>query len=191
MPSASFRNASSLVRSPSSLPSSDASTSDETSFVPRTKPLRDIPERKITLYAHLRDSPPHIAECPHASEAYRGEIREHLYELDENHPGTRHSSCSATRSRLAWQARPPATMPTLPGEAATGVAHRRAATFVGSADSSTNWVGNYRATDGDCCTSPHRQTMRSHRYAVTAVTVGRRQPGVIHRVYDTAVNKPY
>jgi len=59
--------------------------------VPRAKPLRDVPEKEVALYAHLRDLPAHTAECPHASEAYRGEIRDHLLELEENHPGTRHS----------------------------------------------------------------------------------------------------
>ncbi|MBP1986442.1 tRNA 2-thiolation protein NcsA [Halolamina salifodinae] len=61
------------------------------SFVPRAKPLRDIPEKEVALYAHLNDLPAHITECPHASEAYRGEIQELLLKLEENHPGTRHS----------------------------------------------------------------------------------------------------
>jgi len=60
-------------------------------FVPRAKPLRDVPEKEVALYAHLQDLPTHMAECPHASEAYRGEIQELLYDLEENHPGTRHS----------------------------------------------------------------------------------------------------
>lgn len=60
-------------------------------FVPRAKPLRDVPEKEVALYAHLRDLPAHITECPHASEAYRGEIRDLLLELEERHPGTRHS----------------------------------------------------------------------------------------------------
>ncbi len=60
-------------------------------FIPRAKPLRDIPEREVALYAHLRELPAHITECPHSSEAYRGEIQQLLYELEENHPGTRHS----------------------------------------------------------------------------------------------------
>ena len=60
-------------------------------FVPRAKPLRDVPEKEIALYAHVRDLPAHIAECPHASEAYRGEIQELMLKLEDNHPGTRHS----------------------------------------------------------------------------------------------------
>ncbi len=72
-----------------SVPAS-GSVSDQT-FVPRAKPLRDVPEREVGLYAHLRDLPAHVVECPHASEAYRGEVRDLLLELEENHPGTRHS----------------------------------------------------------------------------------------------------
>ena len=64
------------------------------SFVPRAKPLRDIPEKEVALYAHVNDLPAHITECPHASEAYRGEIQELLLKLEENHPGTRHSIMS-------------------------------------------------------------------------------------------------
>lgn len=60
-------------------------------FVPRAKPLRDIPEKEVALYARVRDLPAHITECPHASEAYRGEIQDLLYDLEERHPGTRHS----------------------------------------------------------------------------------------------------
>jgi uncharacterized protein (TIGR00269 family) len=63
-------------------------------FVPRAKPLRDVPEKEVALYAHLTDLPVHMAECPHASEAYRGEIRDLLLKLEENHPGTRHSILS-------------------------------------------------------------------------------------------------
>jgi len=59
--------------------------------VPRAKPLRDVPEKEIALYARFRDLPAHITECPHAAEAYRGEIQELMLGLEENHPGTRHS----------------------------------------------------------------------------------------------------
>ena len=59
--------------------------------VPRAKPLRDVPEKEVALYAHLRDLPAHITECPHAEEAYRGEVQELLLGMEERHPGTRHS----------------------------------------------------------------------------------------------------
>ena len=68
----------------------DART-DSTEFIPRAKPLRDVPEKEVALYAHLADLPVHMAECPHSSEAYRGEIQRLLLDMEERHPGTRHS----------------------------------------------------------------------------------------------------
>lgn len=65
--------------------------SEQDEFVPRAKPLRDVPEKEVALYAHLEDLPAHITECPHSSEAYRGEIQKLMLSLEENHPGTRHS----------------------------------------------------------------------------------------------------
>jgi uncharacterized protein (TIGR00269 family) len=70
---------------------SDGARAEQDDFVPRAKPLRDVPEKEVALYAHVEDLPAHITECPHAEEAYRGEIQELLYQLEENHPGTRHS----------------------------------------------------------------------------------------------------
>ena len=61
------------------------------SFVPRAKPLRDVPESEVALYARTADIPAHIAECPYASESFRGTVRDLLLELEEDHPGTRHS----------------------------------------------------------------------------------------------------
>ena len=63
-------------------------------FVPRAKPLRDVPEKEVGLYAQLSELPVHMATCPHASEAFRGEIRDLLLSLEEDHPGTRHSILS-------------------------------------------------------------------------------------------------
>ncbi|MFW5900658.1 MAG: tRNA 2-thiolation protein NcsA [Halodesulfurarchaeum sp.] len=60
-------------------------------FVPRAKPLRDVPESEVALYARVADIPAHIAECPYASESFRGTVRDVLLELEEDHPGTRHS----------------------------------------------------------------------------------------------------
>ena len=73
---------------------SDGTRSDPSGFIPRAKPLRDVPEKEVALYAHLKDLPAHITECPHADEAYRGEIQRLLFGLEERHPGTRHSIMS-------------------------------------------------------------------------------------------------
>jgi uncharacterized protein (TIGR00269 family) len=78
--------------------------SEQTDFVPRAKPLRDVPEKEVALYAHFRDLPAHITECPHASEAYRGEIQQLLLKLEENHPGTRHSILSGYEELAALAA---------------------------------------------------------------------------------------
>jgi uncharacterized protein (TIGR00269 family) len=77
---------------------------DDDPFVPRAKPLRDVPEKEVALYAHLRDLPTHMAECPHASEAYRGEIQRHIHELEDEHPGTRHSIMSGYEELAALAA---------------------------------------------------------------------------------------
>ncbi|MFB6253615.1 MAG: TIGR00269 family protein, partial [Halobacteriaceae archaeon] len=60
-------------------------------MIPRAKPLRDIPEKEVALYAQLKDLPVHMEECPHASESFRGKIQDILLELETEHPGTRHS----------------------------------------------------------------------------------------------------
>jgi uncharacterized protein (TIGR00269 family) len=73
-------------------------------FVPRAKPLRDVPEKEVALYAHLADLPAHVTECPHASEAFRGEVRDLLLSLEEAHPGTRHSILSGYEELAAMAA---------------------------------------------------------------------------------------
>jgi uncharacterized protein (TIGR00269 family) len=70
---------------------SERTRNDTETFVPRAKPLRDVPEKEVALYARLNELPAHITECPHSEEAFRGEIQQLLYDLEEKHPGTRHS----------------------------------------------------------------------------------------------------
>jgi len=70
---------------------SERTRGETEAFVPRAKPLRDVPEKEVALYARFKELPAHITECPHAAEAYRGEIQQLLYDLEERHPGTRHS----------------------------------------------------------------------------------------------------
>jgi uncharacterized protein (TIGR00269 family) len=68
--------------------------SEPDAMLPRAKPLRDVPEKEVALYAQLRDLPAHVAECPHASESFRAEIQALLLDLEDDHPGTRHSIVS-------------------------------------------------------------------------------------------------
>jgi uncharacterized protein (TIGR00269 family) len=76
-------------------------------FVPRAKPLRDVPEKEVGLYCRLRDLPAHMTECPHAEEAFRGRIQALLHDLEDDHPGTRHSIMAGYEelARLAADAR--------------------------------------------------------------------------------------
>jgi len=59
-------------------------------LVPRIKPLREVPEKEIVLYAVLNNIEVDLSECPYAVEAFRAEIRDWLNEMEEKHPGTKY-----------------------------------------------------------------------------------------------------
>ena len=79
--------------------------STDSPFVPRATPIRDVPEKEVALYAQLKELPAHITECPHASEAYRGEIQQLLFDMEERHPGVRHSIMAGYENIAAMAAR--------------------------------------------------------------------------------------
>lgn len=60
-------------------------------FVPRIKPLREIPEKEIVLYAYLMNIDFDFEECPYAPEAFRGDVRNFLNEMEEKRPGTKYT----------------------------------------------------------------------------------------------------
>jgi uncharacterized protein (TIGR00269 family) len=60
-------------------------------LVPRIKPLMDVPEREVALYAFLKNLPFHMGECPYAHESLRGEIKDMLNDFELRHPGTKYS----------------------------------------------------------------------------------------------------
>ncbi len=60
-------------------------------FVPRIKPLREIPEREIAAYAFFRDLPFHSQTCPYAEGVLRNDIQRILNEMEAKRPGTKHS----------------------------------------------------------------------------------------------------
>jgi uncharacterized protein (TIGR00269 family) len=60
-------------------------------LVPRTFPLRTIPEKEVMLYAIVKNIEYHDAECPYSTRALRGTFREILDDLEYKYPGTRHS----------------------------------------------------------------------------------------------------
>ncbi|MCQ1535676.1 TIGR00269 family protein [Methanosarcina sp. KYL-1] len=60
-------------------------------LVLRAKPLRNIPEKEVALYALMNGLPVDFSECPYAGEAMRKEIRELLNDFETKHPGTKYS----------------------------------------------------------------------------------------------------
>ena len=57
-------------------------------FVPRIKPLREVPEKEVALYALLRGLKVHFGVCPYAG-GIHGEIRDFLNRLETNHPNSK------------------------------------------------------------------------------------------------------
>ena len=60
-------------------------------FVPRIKPLRDVPEKEIALYAFLAGIPTITASCPYAPRSFRYSVKGMLNELERKHPGTKYA----------------------------------------------------------------------------------------------------
>jgi uncharacterized protein (TIGR00269 family) len=56
-------------------------------FVRRIKPLREIPEKEIALYAYLEGIEFQSEPCPYRGVSIRSEVRLFLNTLEENHPG--------------------------------------------------------------------------------------------------------
>lgn len=60
-------------------------------LVRRVKPLREIPEKEIALYAILMDFEVSFDECPYALEGFRTKIRDFINDLELFHPGIKFS----------------------------------------------------------------------------------------------------
>ena len=56
-------------------------------FLPRIKPLWDIPEKEIVFYAYLTGLRFQSVACPHGHEALRNDIRAFLNQMNIKHPG--------------------------------------------------------------------------------------------------------
>ena len=63
-------------------------------LVPRTLPMRVIPEKETYLYSILNEIDIYDGECPYAKFAQRGRFRDVLAKFEEDTPGTRHSLLS-------------------------------------------------------------------------------------------------
>jgi len=59
------------------------------SFLPRIKPLCDIPEKEIVFYAYLTGIKFQTVACPHGHEALRNDIRSFLNQMEIKHPGSK------------------------------------------------------------------------------------------------------
>ncbi len=59
-------------------------------FVPRIKPLRDIPEKEVALYALITKAGNYWGECPYVS-GIRFEVRDFLNDVEAKHSGTKFS----------------------------------------------------------------------------------------------------
>jgi uncharacterized protein (TIGR00269 family) len=62
---------------------------DNRKFLTRIKPLCDIPEKEVVLYAYLTGLKFQSIACPHGTEALRNDIRAFLNQMDQKHPGTK------------------------------------------------------------------------------------------------------
>jgi len=65
------------------------SISEDKMLIERIKPLRDIPEKEITLYAILKEIPFFPGECPYSFDNLRREMQTMINDLEKNHPGTK------------------------------------------------------------------------------------------------------
>jgi uncharacterized protein (TIGR00269 family) len=69
-------------------------------FIPRIKPLAEVPERETMLYAYAVGCRFQSIPCPHGGDALRGDIRALLNRLELKHQGLKYTICSSTQ-RLA------------------------------------------------------------------------------------------
>jgi len=58
-------------------------------FTPRIRPLREIPEKEITLYAYYKNLPIQSKECPYAHTSLRHNVRSALNLLEEKTPNVK------------------------------------------------------------------------------------------------------
>lgn len=69
----------------------ETGTKSSMRFVPRIKPLAEIPETETTLYAYASGARFQTTPCPHGHDALRGDIRLMLNRLELKHPGLKYT----------------------------------------------------------------------------------------------------
>lgn len=60
-------------------------------LIPRVKPLCEVPEKEVTLYAYLRGIRFQEYPCPYAGEALRNDVRNTINRWEEKHPGIKYT----------------------------------------------------------------------------------------------------
>ncbi|MBS7622969.1 TIGR00269 family protein [Candidatus Bathyarchaeota archaeon] len=75
--------------------SSPVLADQERRFIPRVKPLCEIYESEVALYAYVTGLEFQQTPCPYRSRALRGEIRDILNELEQKHPGLKYTAYSS------------------------------------------------------------------------------------------------
>ena len=68
------------------------SESKNEKFTTKIKPLREIPEKEVGLYAVAADLSVHLAGCPYAGDSFRGEVGRFIKQLTEKHPTIMYST---------------------------------------------------------------------------------------------------
>jgi len=64
---------------------------DVSGFVRRVKPLCEVPEREVALYAFLKGIEFQMVPCPYRGAALRNAVRGFLNRLETDHPGTKYT----------------------------------------------------------------------------------------------------
>jgi tRNA-5-methyluridine54 2-sulfurtransferase len=60
-------------------------------FIPRIKPLYFMTEKEVTIYTILKGFNVKYSECPHATNAFRSDVRGLINNLEQKYPGTKNS----------------------------------------------------------------------------------------------------
>jgi len=75
---------------------------EKTELVPRVKPLSEIPEKEVMIYALLKNIDFSPEECPYAELAFRRKIRDFVNELEEAHAGIKFSIARGYRKLVPF-----------------------------------------------------------------------------------------
>ncbi|MDI6654746.1 MAG: TIGR00269 family protein [Candidatus Hydrothermarchaeota archaeon] len=71
-------------------------------FIPRIKPLSEMPEKEVALYALLRDFEVSFVECPYSLGTFRAGIRDFINELEKNNAGIKFSILKGYQKLLPY-----------------------------------------------------------------------------------------